>query len=344
MMKISALSLEQDKKEFMKRFSELPNSLYPDRPLPPAPYWQGLEKVFKNVEKEFFILTKDGEDIGRIGCNVSKDYEDTGYFGFFELSPSEKEHGHLLITKAEEWLGSKGIKTIIGPIDFNVWLGNRFKVESGSADYSWEPNNPSFYPGLFKEGGFALDQGYISMFYDDSIISFNRTKLAFDAAKQEGYTFRNLDLSREDETSILYNLNLKAFAVNYMYEKISYEQYLAVHIAAVKEMDLQYSFFIKDPDGQEIGYVFSFIDSSQEQIVKSILIDPKHQGAKLASALLHAAIAQGRKNGFNKCVGAMVRKGNVSEHFFDHLQTPVARHEYALFKKELQTGQTGGKS
>ena len=344
MMKISTLGLAEDKKDFIKRFSELPKKLYPDRPLPPSTYWSLLEQTFKQVKKEFFILSIDGQDVGRIGCNISKEHTNTGFFGFFEISPNHKEQASLLIDEVETWLESNGARTTLGPIDFNVWLGNRFKIQSGAKAYSWEPHNPHFYPELFQVNGYELDQGYISMFYDDSVLSFNRTRPSYEAAINEGYKFRNLDLSREDETSKLYNLNLKAFSINYMYEKITYEQYLAVHISAVRNLDLQYSFFIQDPNGEEIGYVFSFIDSSGEQIIKSILIDPKHQGAKLASALLHASVSQGRKNGYIKCVGAMVRKGNVSEHFFDHLQKPISRREYSLFKKELQTGQTGGKS
>ncbi|MCO4755666.1 MAG: GNAT family N-acetyltransferase [Bacteriovoracaceae bacterium] len=335
MMKINNYSNSQDKEDFLKRFSVIPRKLYPTRPLPPDEYWSLLISEFKQLNKELFILELNGEDIGRIGCNISQAYDATGFFGFFEIKEQHKHMAKELINAAQEWLKANQAKTVIGPIDFNVWLGNRFKQSQAKADYSWEPNNPSFYPDLFLENGYHLDQGYISMLYDDSNLCYERTKSAYSSAQEQGYTLRNLDLKRPNEVDTLYALNLKSFKINYMYEPISREQYEAIHIRGVQTMDLQYSFFILNPEGIEIGYVFSFIDTSGEQIVKSILMDPKFQGARLASALLHAAVRQGRINGHKQCIGAMVRKGNVSEHFFDHLQKPTARHEYTLVKKAL---------
>lgn len=334
MIKVESYSEAQDKKLFMERFGSIPEALYPKRPLPPAVYWSYLVSCFPEVEGEFFIATNGKKDVGRVGCNLSKGHPGSGFFGFFEADLSSPEAGTELALAALDWLKSKDARQVIGPIDYNVWMGNRFRISGQESVFSWEPNGPGQYVEIFESVGFNPSQGYISMVYDDSVISFERTKSAYDKALEQGFTFRNLDLNRPNEIDKLYSLNVKSFQINYMYEPISKEQYKALHIKAVESQDLQYSFFISTPEGKEAGYLYCFVEDGH-LIVKSMLMDPDFQGARLASALLHASLKQARKNGILKAVGAMVRKGNVSQHFFDHLQTPVARNEYVMLKKEL---------
>lgn len=331
-MKIEAFSESKNKEEFLKRFGEIPSSLYPERPLPPAGYWAHLIGQFPEVEAEFFIATKDGKDLGRIGCNVSKADQDLGFFGFYEVDLKEPEITNGLIQAALKWLKARPVKSIKGPVDLNVWLGNRFKTK-GHENYSWEPNAPVEYAEHFKARGFLKAQDYISMIYDDSIVSFKRTQSAYDKALEDGLTFRNLDLQKDGEIDVLYGLNLKAFQVNYLYEPISKDQYVNLHVKAVRSLDMSYSFFVCDSSANEIGYVFAFPEKGS-LIIKSILMDPSAQGARLASALVHASLKAARENGIIKAIGAMVRKGNVSEHFFDHLQTPIAKHEYEILERE----------
>ncbi|MEX1100072.1 MAG: hypothetical protein WEB87_06580 [Bacteriovoracaceae bacterium] len=332
-MKIEPYSQAENKGDFLKRFSLIPESLYPKRPLPPATYWPWLISQFPGLEVELFIASDSGIEKGRIGCNLSKGHDKTGFFGFFEADLNSQAADEL-IKAAENWLRNNKVETIIGPIDLNVWMGNRFKTTDNQHVFSWEPNGPSEYVERFTGLGYQLDQDYISNFYDDSVVSFERTKSAYDSALQEGYSFRNLDLSKDGERETLYRLNLKCFPVNYMYEPINFEQYQNIHLKAVENSDMQYSFFIMDPSGAEIGYIFAFIEKDYH-IIKTMLIDPKKQGARLASAMVHVTQKQARKNGFIKCVGAMVRKGNVSQHFFDHLQTPEESSEYTLVKKDI---------
>lgn len=334
MIKIESLSETNDKRAFLKRFGDIPQTLYPDRPLAPSGYWEYLISLFPELELELFITTEDGHDVGRIGANISAGHPDTAFFGFFEFDLKYADAATKLITSAQNWVKSKDIRRIIGPIDLNVWFGNRFRVSGQKQVFSWEPNGPAEYADAFIKQGFTPSQGYISMIYDDSILSFERTKSAYEKALADGYSFRNLDLTRPNEIETLYNLNIKAFQVNYMYEPICFEQYKATHIKAVENSDLQYSFFITTPDGKEAGYLYCFVEEDH-LIVKSMLMDPSFQGARLASALLHASLKQARENGIIQTVGAMVRKGNISEYFFDHLQKPVSKNEYVMLEKSL---------
>lgn len=334
MIKLESYSETSDKAGFLKRFGEVPGDLYPERPLPPAGYWPYLIAQFPEVEAQFFIASYEGRDIGRIGCNLSKGHPGAGFFGFFEIDLAHTSAAKELVKAAEAWLKENGAKEVIGPIDFNVWLGNRFRVSGQEEVFSWEPNAPTQYAPLIEELGYQASQSYISMIYDDSVVSFERTKSAFETALKEGFTFRNLSLENPGEIDTLYALNVESFKHNYMYEPISQEQYESLHIKAVKALDLRYSFFIMGPDGEKAGYVFSFVEKDH-LIVKSMLMSPKFQGARLASALLHASLKAGRENGFKRTVGAMVRKGNVSEHFFDHLQKPVSKNEYVMLKRSI---------
>lgn len=334
MMKIDTYSNNEHKQDFMHRFSRLPRELYPERPLPSDEYWPYLISQFAEVDAEFFILNVNGKDVGRIGCNLSNAFERTGFFGFFEIDLAHGKSASELIAAAQMWLKNKKVETLIGPIDLNVWMNNRFKVKGHENNFSWEPNGPREYARFFEECGYHYAQEYISMIYNDNTLSYERTKSAYEKALSKGFRFRNLDFSDANEADTLYRLNISAFPTNYMYEPISKEQYKALHIKAASTEQMRYSFMAISPDGEEMGYVYSFADRSY-LVVKTMLILPEFQGERLASALLHATFKQGRSDGLFRSIGAMIRKGNVSQHFFDHLQAPNAKNEYVILKKKL---------
>ena len=87
-------------------------------------------------------------------------------------------------------------------------------------------------------------------------------------------------------------------------------------------------------EGKELGYVFSYPDQDRF-IIKSLVMDPSARGAKLSSALVHKSLVQAYTNGYVKACGACVRKGNVSEHFFDHLGVKERENLYTLVRKDL---------
>jgi len=331
-MKISKLSQSKNREEFITRFATIGEKLNPHSSAASCAH---LLTLFSEKEKELIIVSDNDKDLGRICVNATSADRETLLFGFLEYDKSNKEVLKQLMDEAKTYAQSLKCKKILGPIDLNVWFSNRFKMQGFDDQRSWEPNSPKEYLDQTLSLGYVLDQDYLSCFYADLMTCHDRTKPAYDNVIKNGYSFRKMDLSRENETEILYKINIAGFSKNYFYEPISYEQYVNSHILALKDSDLQYSSFILDPSGRELGYVYAFIDSDQRLIIKSLVMDPAHRGAKLSSALVHTSMKLAHENGIISACGACVRKGNVSEHFFDHLGEKERTHTYTLVRLDL---------
>jgi hypothetical protein len=336
-MKIEKLSEQDDIDSFLLRFANVSEHINTDqsRPRPSPMGTVHLLKTFAHVPKELIIISDQEKDLARVCINQTKADEDYILFGFLEYEISRPELLKLLMDEVESYAQVSQRSAIIGPVDINVWFGNRFKKAGFEDQRSWEPNSPKEYLQEILKLGYKLDQDYLSAFYLDTSVSLQRTKPAYDKAISEGYTFRNLDPSTEEETRKLYTTNIKGFCHNYFYEPITYEEYVGTHIRALDGFDFKYSFWILDSEGKEWGYVFSYPDHDERMIIKSIVMVPDKRGAKLSSALVHRSLLSSHENGIIKGCGACVRKGNISEHFFDHLGEKEKEHLYTLVSKKL---------
>jgi GNAT superfamily N-acetyltransferase len=324
---------------FIKRFTQLSDKINPDSRGKYSSPSSAIEKLIhemSSVERKFFIAQINEHDVARVAVMKSSDNK-IFYFGFFDVDLSVENPMKITTTlmgQVEQWAKERGAQEILGPIDFNTWFGNRFKNKKSAYHFSWEPQNPIEYVDLFLKNNFEVTQEYISVIYDDSAISFERTKSAYEQALGEGYTFRVVDPEKKDEPSKLYTLNVASFSQTYLYQPISQETYEKMILQNVPTHKFKHSFFISDKNGKELGYLFAFIENNF-LIVKSLLIHPSVQGARLSSALIHRSMIEARNDGFFPAVGAMVRRGNKSELFFKHLQEPVEINTYVMLSKKV---------
>ena len=220
-----------DTSSFVARFCELPEKLVHNnhRPLPKKEYWGYLLSVFPEVKKELFIASCDGKDVGRILVNTSAGNPGIAFFGMFDCDISNNMIANELFSAAEAWAIKNGAKSFIGPIDLNVWFGNRFQTDGFEKQYAWAPTNPLEYYQLAIGYGFKKDQGYSSKYFSTLKEQVERTKKGFDLALEDGYTFRHLNLDDISDINRLYELNTDSFRVNYLYEPITKEQYFKTY-------------------------------------------------------------------------------------------------------------------
>lgn len=118
-------------------------------------------KLFENGEAIRWVARdKQGKTVGRIAAFYNREQaaieeQPTGGCGFFE-SINDQEVATLLFDAAREWLQSKGMEAMDGPINFgprDSWWGvlvNGFE----SQPLFENPYNPPYYKELFEEYGF----------------------------------------------------------------------------------------------------------------------------------------------------------------------------------------------
>lgn len=128
--------------------SDLEQMLTPGR----NPFWE-------NAERELFLAERNGDIVGRIAAIVSFNHnklykEKTGFFGFYE-SADDQDVAHALYEAAEEWLHSRGMTHIRGPMNPNINEEVGFVVKGFDEDpFVMMPYTLPCYPKLAEAEGF----------------------------------------------------------------------------------------------------------------------------------------------------------------------------------------------
>lgn len=116
-----------------RAFHHLPYALYKDDPNWVAPllidrqihFDKAHNPFFQHAEVAFWLAYRDGTPVGRITAQIDAlhlaRYNDaTGHFGYIEAIDDPAVFNALLTT-AEAWLRSKGMRRCVGPISFSMW-------------------------------------------------------------------------------------------------------------------------------------------------------------------------------------------------------------------------------
>ncbi|NDC41045.1 MAG: hypothetical protein EBZ77_05770, partial [Chitinophagia bacterium] len=149
-----------------RAFLEMAVALYRDDPNYIRPLDKDIEEVFDPAKNKFFkrgectrwlLLNDKGETIGRIAAFVNRQYkmeQPTGGIGFFECINSQVAANYMF-DHCREWLRSRGMEAMDGPINF----GERDKWWGLVVDGFYSPlygmtYNPPYYKELFEHYGF----------------------------------------------------------------------------------------------------------------------------------------------------------------------------------------------
>lgn len=162
--KLHIVSTKEDNREFII----LPSKLYKNDHNYIRPLDHDIEKIFdKNKNKKFrngdairwILKDEKNQTVGRIAAfyesgKSKKEGLLAGGCGFFECI-NEQEAANYLFNAARDWLKSKNLEAMDGPINF----GSRETFWGCLADGFYEPNynmpyNQAYYNDLFTEYGF----------------------------------------------------------------------------------------------------------------------------------------------------------------------------------------------
>lgn len=296
---------------------------------------QIILKFFFDDKSKFVVLFDDHTIIACATITTNENYPQTAFIGNYHLPIDAKNRESVrkfFFETIYSYAKSQTITSLVGPINFNTWLSNRFKYPVDSELQPWEPSNPKEYPEDFEKEQFTIDKKYFSYFLP-TINDIDVFKSHHGKILSQGFRITPINLNDEADQKILYQLNCECFSENYFYTDINFTQYKNTHLASLKGADLRYSAFIEN-DERKWGYIFN-IPSGDYVIIKTILVSPLCRAGGIGSALLYETLNKGRIDGFTKLIGAMVREGNASQHFFKNVSPPDQVNQYLLFKKVI---------
>ena len=214
-MRIFEVKEITDKKEFIR----FPKELYRNDPDWVAPLDDEVEAVFdpsgnstfEHGEAIRWILKNDQQvTIGRIAAFIDNirskaNNQPTGGIGYFEVIDN-KDAAFMMFDTAKNWLASKGIQAMDGPINFGENDMNWGLLVDGFMQQGFGmPYNKRYYQQFFEEYGFRK---YFEQYSyhrtvrgpDNKIVEFpvRMTKIADWLSKRPGYSFRHFEFSDKE--------------------------------------------------------------------------------------------------------------------------------------------------
>ena len=196
-----------------KRFLHFPLQLYRNYPHWIRPLDKDIENVFDPEKNKTFrhgelirwiLLNEEGATIGRVAAFIDQktttkgNAQPTGGLGLFECVENQAA-AFMLFDACKEWLLSKGMEAMDGPINFGSrdrWWG--LLIDGFDREPNYQCNyNPPYYKIFFEAYGF---KEYFKQFtFARKVIEPLSPKLAYKAeliGKDPDYEFRHL---RKDE-------------------------------------------------------------------------------------------------------------------------------------------------
>jgi hypothetical protein len=159
----------------MKKFINLPWSIYKDDPLWIPPIKSSVAKLLDRKrhpfwqfsEGEFFLAERDGKVVGRIaalidGNNNAYHNEKVGAWGFFECI-QDHEAAFGLFSMAEQWVKERGMTAIRGPLNPSTNYEVGLLIEGFSKEAALMMTyNPSYYLELIYGAGYRKEKDLFS--------------------------------------------------------------------------------------------------------------------------------------------------------------------------------------
>jgi hypothetical protein len=261
-----------------REFIDLPRQLYKNDPHWICPLDNDVESVFDPKRNVFFShgactrwLLKDdaGKIIGRVAAFINyekshKHPQPTGGMGFFE-SINDQKAAFLLFDTARDWLKSKGMQAMEGPINFgenDKWWGllvDGFKPPSLGMNY-----NPPYYQQFFENYGFEKEYDQLTNFLDYTVPMPERfTKIAEWVMKKPGYSFRHFNQGQFDKFA-------KDFSEIYNDAWSEFENFAPIQIGSIRDSFRQMKPIMNEKiiwfayyNDEPIGFVICLPDVNQ---------------------------------------------------------------------------------
>jgi hypothetical protein len=350
---LRTLSAAADPAEFLDAFTALPSRVRRD------PYRVGLASpgaakwmlgLGLSPHREAWLATREGRVIGRVHANTSWSRDVVGYIGFYEVDLGEADHAlvaRALLEAAEGWLRERGVREIYGPVDWCTWFSYRLLMpETPEQPHgrlcAWEPVTPPEFLAHWESAGFEVFELYHStpmLHAPEATLAATAEAMrpAYEGAIAAGFTFRNLAAGAAlvEESRDLYDVNMRGFAGNTLFEPIPFEVYRATIGALAATFDPAMSFWVHAPTGEPVAYLYSFQDGDY-YVGKTLVVVPEYRNRALIPATGHLSLTVAAARGIPTIVRALVREGNKSDRLVRsadaHATTPW-RHAYALLAK-----------
>lgn len=207
--------IEVTDKKTQKLFHKVPHLIYKDDPNWACPLEGMVENVFDPLKNPSFkrgeavrwiLLDEKQNPVGRIAAFYNLDKakifeQPTGGCGFFECV-NNQEVANKLFDAARDWLMSKGMEAMDGPVNFGENYMNWGLLADGFMPQGFGmPYNPPYYVKLFENYGFQIYFKQFSYHLDTTLPELPERfwKVAEWVAKKPQFSFRHFSWKEKEK-------------------------------------------------------------------------------------------------------------------------------------------------
>ena len=260
-----------------RTFYHVPFLIYKDDPLWVAPFWQELKAFFKtsnpfwsHAECVLYVARKNNDVVGRVAAIIDHAYcktvgKEIGYFGFFECV-DDVETASALWRAAEDWLCSKGMTLMRGPIDGRVDIGCGF-LYSG---FQLRPSllssySQQYYISHAERFGMTKARDFFDYSIDLTKPIPNLLKEKAEQCASSGVTIRPFRRLRSNaELTWWIPLFLETFSDHWGYVPVSHEEVMTrFGVKQLRWIVDQRLFLVAESEGAPIAYLWATPDYNQ---------------------------------------------------------------------------------
>jgi GNAT superfamily N-acetyltransferase len=218
------------------RFIEVAFTVYRDFPnwVPPLKssvrktLTPGQNPFWNRAERELFIATEDGRDIGRIAAIVDSNYNryrstTTGFFGFFECLEDDSAAA-ALFEAAAQWCRARGMNRMLGPTNPSANDEAGLLIEGfNSPPFIKMSFNPEYYVDMVEAAGFRKAKDlYAYIAPVKKALPEKLTRVIDKLKRRKGIRVRLVDLKRlKSELEVVKDIYNDAWADNWDFAPMS---------------------------------------------------------------------------------------------------------------------------
>lgn len=214
---------------------------------------------FGHAEVKYFLARKNGRISGRIAAFVNRTHnefhnEKTGFFGFFD-SVNDPAVSAALFDRASAFLREKGMKSLVGPMNFSTNEECGFLLEGfDEPPFIMMPYNSPYYNDLSEKYGLTKVKDLFAYIYDVQDDMPEKVYRGALIAEKRGITSRPVNMKRfVDDMMVFRDVYHSAWEENWGFIPMTEEElrYSAERLKQIVVPDLA---LIAEKGGKPIGF------------------------------------------------------------------------------------------
>lgn len=271
-MQIKAVVTKKD----LNTFIQLPYRIYQNDPVWVEPLRSEVRGQFNPVKNplldhcnyQLFLLMDGQRAIGRIAAFIdilAVDHwkEKVGLFGYYECPP-DKTAAHALLSSAENWLLTGGMKAMRGPWSFVSQEWGSIIEGFKPPPVVMSPYNPPFYNDQYSDFGLKKIKDLL-VYYIDARENYQIPEriltLTNEVARRYGVKLRKLDTKQFDrDVETFIELSNHSLALNWGYSPVTEDEVRAMARDLKPILHPHAVIFAEDSQGKAIGFAIAIPD------------------------------------------------------------------------------------